>query len=287
MTATIALALASTLCFAMGLVLAQLALRGMTPMAGAAISIPSSALLFLAASPFALDSAELSWIALAIFAAIGLFYPATATLLTFEANRRLGPVMTGTLGNLAPIFAVALAVLVLGEPLRLMQVLGLAVIVTGVMILTMPRSGGSSHWRLLALLLPLAAAAIRGAIQPTVKLGLAYWPSPYTATLVSYVVSALLVLAVARARTGRWLADAPRGSRLTFVAVGLSNGLAVLLLYAALANGPVALVSPLVATYPLATIALGALILGRIDGGVRLVSGVALTVAGVGLLLAG
>jgi len=67
----------------------------------------------------------------------------------------------------------------------------------------------------------------------------------------------------------------------------VANGLAVLLLYLSLAHGPVTLVSPLIATFPLATIAIGALLYRRIDGGLRLVFGVALTVAGVALLIAG
>ncbi len=46
---------------------------------------------------------------MAIFAAVGLLFPGAATLLTFAANRALGPVITGTLGNLAPLFAVARA----------------------------------------------------------------------------------------------------------------------------------------------------------------------------------
>ena len=45
-----------------------------------------------------------------IFVAIGLVFPALLTLLTFASNRALGPVVTSTLGNLAPLFAVALAV---------------------------------------------------------------------------------------------------------------------------------------------------------------------------------
>ena len=45
--------------------------------------------------------------------------------------------------------------------------------------------------------------------------------------------------------------------------------------------------SPLVATYPLVTVALAALMLGRTDNLPRLAMAVALTVAGVALLLAG
>jgi len=46
------------------------------------------------------------WRGLPIFAAIGLFFPAMLTFLTFASNRALGPVITSTLGNLAPLFAV-------------------------------------------------------------------------------------------------------------------------------------------------------------------------------------
>jgi drug/metabolite transporter (DMT)-like permease len=58
-----------------------------------------------------------------------------------------------------------------------------------------------------------------------------------------------------------------------------------LAIYAALARGPVAVVAPLVACYPLAALIFGRILLGT--GGLTLgaVLGVAITVAGVGLLL--
>jgi uncharacterized membrane protein len=58
-------------------------------------------------------------------------------------------------------------------------------------------------------------------------------------------------------------------------------------MYAALARGPVSLVSPLVATYPLVTVIASALVLRAIENQVRIAMGAALTVAGVGLLLVG
>ena len=125
----------------LGLILSQIGLRGIAPVAGAAISIPTSTVLFLIAAPFGFDFGAWSWPAAAIFAAVGLLYPATGTLLTFAANRRLGPVITGTFGNLAPIFAVTIAFLFLGEPLRPGQIAGLALIIAGVMVLTRPHGG--------------------------------------------------------------------------------------------------------------------------------------------------
>jgi drug/metabolite transporter (DMT)-like permease len=58
-------------------------------------------------------------------------------------------------------------------------------------------------------------------------------------------------------------------------------------MYAALATGPVTLVSPLVATYPLVTVGLSLLVLRKIVVSPRLALAVALTVAGVALLIAG
>lgn len=285
--AAIALALAAAFCFGSGLILSQIGLRGIAPIAGAAIAIPASTLLLAAVAPFSLDPSGWSWPAVAIFAAVGVLYPAVGTLITFTANRRIGPVITGTFGNFAPIFAVTLAFLFLGEPLRLAQTLGLAVIVAGVMVLTAPRGTPAIHWRTWYLALPLMASGIRGLAQPTIKYALTLWPSPIAATLIGYSVSAAIVLMVARRRTGRWVAEGPAPSKLAFVGVGVANGLAVLLLYLALARGPVTLVSPLIATFPLATIALSAIVYRRIDGGIRLIFGVALTVLGVALLIAG
>jgi drug/metabolite transporter (DMT)-like permease len=222
-----------------------------------------------------------------VFVAVGLLFPGAVTLITFEANRVLGPVITGTLGNLAPLFAVTLAFILLGEPLRPAQLGGLAVIMAGVAVLTTGRATGAGNWRSWYLLLPLLGAAVRGAVQPAMKVGLEIWPSPFAAALVSYAVSAIMVLAAMRWRTGRFMARAPPSGRLWFVGVGVCNGLAVLLLYAALSNGPVTLVSPIVATYPLVTVVLGALVLGAAQRGLRLVAAVVMTVAGVALLLAG
>lgn len=107
-----------------GVVLTQFGLRTIHPLSGAALSIPSFTLLFLLLSPFLLHGETIVWRAVPIFAAVGLGFPAAATLLTFTSNRSLGPVATSSLGNLAPLFSVALAILILHEPLRLIQFIG-------------------------------------------------------------------------------------------------------------------------------------------------------------------
>jgi drug/metabolite transporter (DMT)-like permease len=128
--------------------------------------------------------------------------------------------------------------------------------------------------------------SIRGFTHPITKVGLALWPSPFAATLIGYTMSGLVVAGVARARPGGWPAKYPRAALIWFACVGTCNVLGVLALYAALAHGPVILVSPLVATYPLVTLAFTAIFFRSARINAPLVAGVALTVVGVILLVA-
>lgn len=287
MTAAILFAFASAAFLGAAVVTSQLGLRTMKPLSGAALSIPSFTLLFLLLAPMVLAGEPVVWRGLWIFAAIGLFFPACLTLLAFASNRALGPVITSTLGNLAPLFSVALAVVLLHEPLRLTQGAGLVIAVLGAGIISVTRPRDLGHWRSWALLLPLAAALVRGVIPPIVKLGLEVWPSPLWATLVGYVMSSLVVLTVQRVREGRLLATAPASGRRWFVVTGISNGLATLTMFAAVRHGPITLVAPIVAIYPLVTVLMSKFVLKHIVITPRIVGGTLLTVAGVALVLAG
>jgi drug/metabolite transporter (DMT)-like permease len=258
----------------------------MEPLSGAAVSIPAFTLLFLLLSPIILAGEAVVWRGLPIFVAIGLFFPASLTLLAFASNRALGPVITSTLGNLAPLFSVALAIMLLHEPLRPAQAAGLVIAVIGAVIISVTRPRDLGHWQSWALLLPLAAALVRGVIPPIVKLGLEVWPSPLWACLIGYVMSSLVVLAVQRVREGRFLAKAPASGKLWFAVTGIFNGLATLSMFSAVRNGPITLVAPIVAIFPLVTLVLSALVLKHIEITSRIVGGTVLTVAGVALVLA-
>lgn len=287
MTSAIIYAFASAGFLGAGVVLAQFGLRTVEPLSGAATSVPSFTLLFLLLSPLILHGEPVVWSGLPIFIAIGLFFPASLTLLTFASNLALGPVITSTLGNLAPLFAVAMAVILLHEPLHPPQLLGLVVAVAGAAIITVTRPRDLGHWRSWSLLLPLCSALIRGIIPPIVKLGLAVWPSPLWACLIGYVTSSLVLLSVQRIRTGSFVVRGPRAGLFWFAMTGISNGLSALTLFAAVRNGPITLVAPLAAIYPLVTVALSAVMLRHIAITARIVAGTALTVLGVVLVLIG
>lgn len=281
----ILLSIAAAFLIALGHVLARFGLGTVSPLRGAGVSVPTAALAFLLLSPAFVDWSLWNWSVLPVFAIVGCLFPAAATLMNFESNRQIGPGLTAALSNLTPIFAVLAGLVLLGEVPRLGQALALVVILAGIaLLLWKPERliGTLPAW---ALAIPLVGGAIRGFTQPIVKLGQLDWPDPYAATMIGYVASTIVILGVkALAERGVEPPPAERGT-LWFMAAGLSNGLSVLALYAALARAPVALVAPLVASYPLFAVALSRAFIGTsIDA--RGVVGIAVTIGGIALLLA-
>jgi uncharacterized membrane protein len=110
------------------------------------------------------------------------------------------------------------------------------------------------------------------------------WSSPYAAVLIGYSVSAAVILIAVRAGGAPKAAD--RRAMPWFIVTGFLNGGSLLLMYVALAKGRVSLVSPIVATYPLFTLALNMLFLRHDRVTPRVAAGAVLTVAGVAVLLA-
>lgn len=279
------LALGASFFFGLALVLTQFALRHMRPGEGVLISIPVLTLIGWALALFVVDFSKSNFRAIVVFLAVGLAYPALVTMLTYESNRLMGPGVAGALGNLAPLFAVAGAAILVGELPHTLQVLGLVIIVIGVAVLSLRGGTQSRSWPYWIAVLPIAASLIRGIAQPATKLGLANWPNPFAAVVFGFTASSVVVIAVALTRHRGWPSGFSRPGILWFSCVGLSNGMAVLCLYGALARGSVALVAPLTATYPLVTLALTVLLLRSERITATIVAGVSATVTGVAMLL--
>ena len=111
------------------------------------------------------------------------------------------------------------------------------------------------------MLWPIAGAVIRGLAQASAKAGLLLWPNPFAAGLIGYTVSTATVIGVNRiSRAGRRPRVTKEGIA-WFGVTGVLNGGAVLLMYVALNSAPVSLVAPIVASYPLVTALVSALVL--------------------------
>lgn len=282
---TFAFALLAAALYGTGLVTTHYGLRHMPSLAGARVSIPSAALLFWLLSPF-LGWTGWQWQALGLFALVGLFYPAAVTLLTFAGNRRFGPTVSGTISSTTPLFAVLGAALFLGEAPGIREYVATVVIVLGTMALSKPAEGATPAASRSALWMPWSAALLRALAQVLSKAGLALWPNPFAAVITGYTMSAAIVWTAGMFVSGSGASAFNRRGVPWFVLTGVLNGTAVLSMYYALTTGPVGAVAPVVATYPLFTLALSATLLRHERLSARLIGGVVLTVAGVVILVA-
>lgn len=253
-------ALGAAFCFALALILTQYGLRTMPSWRSPLYSIGGALVVAWLASAVFVDWSTFSWDAALIFAAVGCIFPVVVSILAVRSNEALGPAVSGAVGNVTPIFAVLGAVLFLGETLGLLQLLGLAMVVGGVALLALRGGAGGRHWSVWVLGLPLAAALVRGSIQPAIKAGLAMWHEPLAAAAIGYMMSAVVILSLVGRRAWRE-GPAERNGVLWFLGVGFANGTATFLLYAALGLGSITLVAPLVALFPLMAVVMSYLFL--------------------------
>ena len=286
MSAAAFLALAAALCFAVALILTQYGLRTMPSWRSPLYSIGGSMIIACVLAAIFVDPAGFQLQAALIFAGVGIVFPVVVSILSVRSNERLGPAVAGAVGNVTPLFAVLGAVIFLDESLGPGRIAGLALIVGGVALLALRRGAGGRRWPVWVLLLPLSAAVIRGAIQPAIKTGLALWHEPMAAAAIGYAMSTIVILLLVGRRALRE-GPADREGVLWFTGVGVFNGAATFLLYAALGLGSITVVAPLVAVFPLIAVVLSFFFLREERLHAVGLLGIVVSVAGVILLLAG
>ena len=185
------------------------------------------------------------------------------------------------------MFALLAAGLLLGEHVPPQAAIASMAVVVGVGLLSWSGSEstprpGSTGW---SLLWPISGAMVRGLAQVGAKAGLLLWPSAFAAGLIGYLVSSATVIGASR--VGRTESPKPTKQSIAWFALtGILNGGAVLLMYAALSMAPVAMVAPVVASYPLITALVSAAVLREEALTARRVAGAIVTVAAIIYLVA-
>jgi drug/metabolite transporter (DMT)-like permease len=251
--------------------------RGTDPVAGALLTIGPAiavALPFVAATGIDLDGV---W----PFLLAGLLGPGISQLFFTYAIRDAGPARTSVVVGTAPLFSVAIALVLLDEPLEAGLVAGALLIVGGGVLLASER-GRPGHVKVAGLVFALAATVVFAARDNLVR-----WlagdtdVSPPLAAVATLSAGALVVAVwVVVRRTPVTVRELPR-----FVPAGLCFGLSYVCLFEAYYRGRVSVVSPLVATESLWGVGLSAVLLRRHElVGPRLFGGAALVVAG-GILI--
>jgi drug/metabolite transporter (DMT)-like permease len=215
------------------------------------------------------------------FLLAGVLGPGGSQLLFTLAVRDAGPSRTSVTVGTAPLFSIAIALVLLDEPAQAGVILGALLIVVGGIVLVR-EPGRPDHVKWIGLAFALAAAivfAVRDNLVRHLSLETNVEPAlAAAATLFAGGLTVAVWLLVTRRRL-------PGAGVTAFVPAGILFGLSYLCLFEAYYRGRVSVVSPLVATESLWGVSLSALLLRRSElVGPRLFGGAALVVAG-GILI--
>jgi drug/metabolite transporter (DMT)-like permease len=261
------LAVASAALFGAMTVAIRLGLRGGDSRAAALATILSALVVALVAAAFR-PALHGVW----PFLLAGLIAPGASQILFTHAVQETGASRTSVTVGAAPLAAVAIALVFLGEPVSAPLILGALAIVGGGVLLAAERDRPQQFRRVG--LLYAAAAATLFATRDNLVRALHGHATPESAAAATLLAGAI----VAAIWTGR---PPTRGEVRRFAPAGVLFGLSYVCLFAAYFHGRVTVVSPLVATESLWGVALSVLVIRRSEHvGPRLVGGAALVVAG-------
>ena len=272
------LALASAALFGSMTVALRFALaRAPDAEAGAVLTIAAALLVTL---PF-VAAGEIDLAGTWPFLLAGVLGPGCSQLLFTLAVRDAGPSRTSVTVGTAPLFSVAIALVLLNEPAKAGVIAGAILIVTGGIVLVR-EPGRPEHVKWIGLAYALAATiifAVRDNLVRHLSLDTGVEPALAAAsTLFAGGVTVAVWLLVSRRRL-------PTTGFRAFAPTGVLFGLSYICLFEAYYRGRVSVVSPLVATESLWGVALSALLLRRHElVGPRLFGGAALVVVGGALI---
>jgi drug/metabolite transporter (DMT)-like permease len=215
----------------------------------------------------------------------GLFAPGVSQVLFFRAIQDSGAARVSVVVGTAPLFSVAIAILLLGEPVQAALLVGAILIVAGGAALAGERVR-PHDFRLVGL-----AAALGCTVFFASRDNLVRWLSgdtstpPFVAAAATFLGGALVMTLYLLATRRRRAARGAGRSLAVFLPASLAFGLSYACLFQAYYRGRVTVVSPLVATESLWGVLLAALVLRRTElVGRQLVLGAALVVAGGALI---
>jgi drug/metabolite transporter, DME family len=207
---------------------------------------------------------NVAWLGVVVIGLTGIVQP-VMRVFQYKGMEKIGTSRAITLRNSYPLLSVLIGISFLGEQLTLLGALGIALIMSGIVLSTWRLDEQFKDFRWLYAIYPLITAAISAVVHPLRRYALLQSNEPlFFAALVGPI--SLLSFAVyynMPANQEKLVWD--RRSLWPFVVSGMGETLAVLFMLNAFANGPVVIVSPISATSPIWTALLGAIFLREIE----------------------
>lgn len=265
------LALITAFFYAVNSICIRRGLPGSTPTTAAVVSLSVSASIFVLLFFIFVPFRDLRSPATPVFVLAGILAPGIFRFLSYTGVDRLGVTISTPISNSQTFVAVAIGVLILGEPITASLIAGTLLIGAGVILLTSEAHKGkpAQATRIVSkkdLLFPISAALVRGTSEALRKEGLTLLALPLFGTMVANLTGFLTSMVIMGVTGGRRLSlvGTPR-SYLMFVLGGMASATAWVASFNALVRGDLVRVAPLITTSPLFALALSYVFLRQME----------------------
>jgi uncharacterized membrane protein len=201
-----------------------------------------------------------TWLGVGAICLTGIVQPAMRVF-QYKGMEKIGTSRAITLRNSYPLLSVLIGIVFLGEQLTLLGAVGIALIMSGIVLSSWRLDEQFKDFRWLYVIYPLITAAISAVVHPLRRYAILQSNEPlFFAAIVGPVsLLAFAVYYLTPINNDRLVWD--RRALRPFLLSGLAETSAVLFMLQAFAHGPVVIVSPISATSPIWTALLAAIFL--------------------------
>lgn len=279
------LALLASLGFALGHVFLKRGLQYMRPVTATLVSLSVTGLFIWGLAAVSIPLSVLLTPKVLPFMVAGVVAPGFARLALFVGVDRVGVSRAAPMTATAPLFAVVIAMTVLGERPGALVLVGATCIVGGGALLS-ARGLTDRAWRRRDLIFPLLAALGFAVRDNITRFGFREFHEPLAAAAMATLTSLFVMWGFAGVQPGWSRLSFNRAGVLVVAFSGLCEGLAYLCMLRALSTGSVSVVSPLINGQPIFVLGLTAIFLRDLERVTwRITVASALMVAGIVLVV--
>jgi DME family drug/metabolite transporter len=244
-----ALALVTSVSYAGALICSRLGLKYSTPTTVTLVSILVQNLVLWTAVFFLTGVPPVSWVSITLFGIVGISQLGVR-LLAYTGVLKIGASRSSALQSINPLISATIAIFVLEESATAATVIGTLLVVAGVILVSWRAEQELVNFRWWHLLLPVGAAILSGVNHPMRRYALSLSNEPlfFSAFMGLVTLLAFAGYMTLSSREARLVWD--RRALWPFVCTGIFETFSIFLIITALSTGPVVVIAPIAATYP-------------------------------------
>jgi drug/metabolite transporter (DMT)-like permease len=190
-----------------------------------------------------------SWVSVTLFGIVGVFQLGVR-LLAYTGVLKIGASRSSALQSINPLISATIAVIVLKESATALTVVGTLLVVAGVILVSWRAEHELLSFRWWHLLLPVGAAMLSGVNHPMRRYALSLSNEPlfFSAFMGWVTLIAFAGYMTLSSQEPRLVWD--RRALGPFLCTGIFETVSIFLIITALSIGPVVVIAPIAATYP-------------------------------------